>query len=299
MRDERNKPKVLLCEDMPEFIKDFMNEMQEFFQIETCDEIAQVEDQIEKFKPDILILDLYWPLYKGVDRDKVNGIIKEFNDVILRMDVEVRKALEPAGLDVLREIRRTFTAFDLPVLIYTRAGQYVLDSEKIWDILSLDAYFLLKKYSPTLKRRIINRNINMWRYNYDVFISYAVKDANIAEDMKESLESSSLRVFMAEKTIETGEKWEQSLRQALTKSRILLLLLTPNSVSSKWVMAEAGAGWALEKIVMAGVMFLEFTQIPEFLRQFQCCRVESATEQRKFIEQIKGRCGVASSNSTS
>ena len=52
-----------------------------------------------------------------------------------------------------------------------------------------------------------------------------------------------LTCYMAGKSLTGGELWQEDIRNALLNSRELILLLTPNSMKSPWVMIEAGAAW--------------------------------------------------------
>ena len=44
-----------------------------------------------------------------------------------------------------------------------------------------------------------------------------------------------------------GEDWFNRLRDELGRARVVILLLSPNSISRPWINFEAGAGWLAGK----------------------------------------------------
>ena len=65
----------------------------------------------------------------------------------------------------------------------------------------------------------------------DVFLSYASDDTNLAEELHSGLVNASCTVFLAKKSIGAASRWKDEIRSALQTARMLVLLLTPNSVS--------------------------------------------------------------------
>jgi len=70
---------------------------------------------------------------------------------------------------------------------------------------------------------------------YDVFLSYATPDEKNAIDLKFRLEEREISCFMAKLDIEAGLKWDPEIRNALKKAKILIILITPQSIDRKWV----------------------------------------------------------------
>ncbi|OEU63955.1 MAG: hypothetical protein BBJ57_13940 [Desulfobacterales bacterium PC51MH44] len=77
-------------------------------------------------------------------------------------------------------------------------------------------------------------------HQYDIFISYSHHDSQLAESIYSKLNDAGMRCFLAEKDI-AAERWEDRIRDALRASQRILLLITPNSKDSPWVVAEHGA----------------------------------------------------------
>ena len=68
----------------------------------------------------------------------------------------------------------------------------------------------------------------------DVFISYARADAPQAQRLSALLEGEGVGVFQ-DQALVAGENWSAAVRDALADSRIIVALLSRNSVRSKWV----------------------------------------------------------------
>jgi len=58
-----------------------------------------------------------------------------------------------------------------------------------------------------------------------------------------------LRVFSTD-ALSAGEDWEPKLRDEIAQSDVFMVLLSPASLASKWVLHELGAAWALKKPII-------------------------------------------------
>lgn len=129
---------------------------------------------------------------------------------------------------------------------------------------------------------------------YDVFMSYSTEDLSLAQDLVDDLQRCGLRCFLASRNISSGRLWQEEIRQALVASRVAVLLLTPNSVSSAWVMCEAGAGWALDKNIVPALIGVDVKQTPEIISGYQCRAIDSADGRAQLLEELKDLCAVSS-----
>ncbi|MDX1981559.1 MAG: toll/interleukin-1 receptor domain-containing protein, partial [Bryobacteraceae bacterium] len=77
--------------------------------------------------------------------------------------------------------------------------------------------------------------------SFDVFVSYSTADLELARELVEGMQRRGLRCFLASRNLEAGRLWQEEIRQALVLSRVAVLVLTPASIRSSWVMCEAGA----------------------------------------------------------
>lgn len=120
----------------------------------------------------------------------------------------------------------------------------------------------------------------------DVFISYSSSDAALASELRAQLEAADLSTFMAEKSLQIGSRWEPSIRSALRNSKVLALLMTPNSVSSPWVLFEAGAAWALEIPIAVAASYVALGQLPAALPAYQGRPFETQEQRRTFVADV-------------
>jgi hypothetical protein len=100
----------------------------------------------------------------------------------------------------------------------------------------------------------------------DVFISYSFQDGALAAEVVRGLESRGLQVFLAESSLSSTRQWREQIRDAVRSSRTAILLITPCSARSAWVMAEAGALAVQEVPTVVLLDGMEPEHMPEPLR---------------------------------
>jgi len=132
----------------------------------------------------------------------------------------------------------------------------------------------------------------------DIFISYSHRDSGIAKNLVSKLEEAGLRCFIAEKDIAAGELWESRIKKAIINAKRVFLLITPRSKNSLWVATEAGAAWALEKELIAGLMFVESNELIDVIRRHQARRVESQEEVQALVNELAPKTVTVSSKLT-
>jgi len=71
----------------------------------------------------------------------------------------------------------------------------------------------------------------------DIFISYSGTDRPFVDRLVRDLESERLNVFFDER-IAAGEEWFATLKKAIEEARCVLVVLSPDALSSKWFRAE-------------------------------------------------------------
>ena len=72
----------------------------------------------------------------------------------------------------------------------------------------------------------------------DVFISYSRKDADVASRLLERLKNDHASVFMDQTSLVAGEDFSKITQQQLKDAKIVLVILSENSVRSGWVQEE-------------------------------------------------------------
>lgn len=122
--------------------------------------------------------------------------------------------------------------------------------------------------------------------SYDVFISYSNQDEKIASELCSELANVGFSCFMAEKGIHVSEKWEQKIREALKSSEQILLLITPRSINSQWVLMETGAAWILQKKLIPLLLFLTPDDLPNPICQYQARLIETRSQINSLINEM-------------
>jgi hypothetical protein len=103
-----------------------------------------------------------------------------------------------------------------------------------------------------------------------VFLSYAAADRAYAHQVRSLLsQRPDVYVFTTE-TLSAGENWQAKLKDELSRCDLFVVLFSPNSLESKWVLHELGAAWAIGKPIIPIVTHPEVSaQIPVALSQEQ------------------------------
>src|SRR5438105_11735312 len=79
-----------------------------------------------------------------------------------------------------------------------------------------------------------------------VFLSYAQADKDIADRVADALRRAGLRVWFDAWELAQGDSIADRIDQAVRSSDLLVVLLSPRSVESKWVQTELSAALARE-----------------------------------------------------
>jgi hypothetical protein len=122
-----------------------------------------------------------------------------------------------------------------------------------------------------------------------IFLSHGQGDAEKATELAGKLIDAGIDCFVAVRDIGPTERWEPRLRIELQSARCLLLLLTPRSQNSTWVMIEAGAAWALEKEIVPATMFVEPEDLVDPIRSYQTKRVETDAQVVTLLQELADR----------
>jgi len=130
---------------------------------------------------------------------------------------------------------------------------------------------------------------------YDVFLSYADENTDLAEEFVRELQRRELTCFMAKRSIESGGKWIDEIRDALLGSREMAMLLTPEAIDSSWVMLEAGAAWALEKRLTPCIVHVRRDDIPEPILSHQTRNMQTQADKEEIAREISLRLRTSNS----
>lgn len=73
---------------------------------------------------------------------------------------------------------------------------------------------------------------------HEVFMSYSHLDSQIAEALCHKLEDNQIKCWIAPRNIKAGQKWADSIAQAIPESKVLIVVLSSNSNTSEQVLRE-------------------------------------------------------------
>ena len=105
---------------------------------------------------------------------------------------------------------------------------------------------------------------------HPVFISYARSDTESARELVRSLDAAGVRSWLDVAEIQPGERWASRIQDELREARVLVLLLTPDSLKSQWTFFEVGAAVADGKTIIPVLSKdVEPKDVPPILRNFQ------------------------------
>jgi len=125
---------------------------------------------------------------------------------------------------------------------------------------------------------------------YDAFISYSGEDIALAKEIASDLEAKSLRTFLASRDLAAGTVWTEEVRDALLATRVVLIVLTPNSANRPWVMCEVGASWALGKPLVPALLYVDPKTLPEVITAYQCRRIETVQGRKELVRELMQLC---------
>lgn len=153
------KKRILICDDQPRFITEFKKRYSQDYEIEVVDDVRKVTATLQSRRqlPDLLMLDLYHPLAVDEEFEQRRQVAER---ELLRLDEQVKKTKEaveltwaPLGAKVLQDLRKHYGAEELPVIMYSQRGLFLLDEEEVRLIEENDGEWLLKKqFSPLMEK---------------------------------------------------------------------------------------------------------------------------------------------------
>ena len=119
-----------------------------------------------------------------------------------------------------------------------------------------------------------------------LFISYAQSDGDVAAVLLDLLQSAGVKCFLAEKSIGLGAEWDAELRNAIIRAKGVLVLVTPHSNTSKWVAAEVGAAWVLQKPVIPALRDVPPGQLDGPIKKYQARQIVTRQAINDLVSEI-------------
>jgi hypothetical protein len=98
-----------------------------------------------------------------------------------------------------------------------------------------------------------------------IFISHSSKDKWAARRISDDIEKLGATTFLDEKDIRTGQSLDESIKSNLKNSDDFLILISPSSLKSEWVLIELGGAIALEKKIVPILLYVGANEVPQII----------------------------------
>jgi len=121
---------------------------------------------------------------------------------------------------------------------------------------------------------------------YDIFLSFSKYDKHIGEEIAGMITSVGLNCFMSCKDVWVGAAWAPTIKEALRNSDKILILLTPRSIKSKWILREVGAAWMCGKELIPIIQFIDPEQLGDIIKDYQAKVVETDAQKKSLVNEL-------------
>jgi len=119
-----------------------------------------------------------------------------------------------------------------------------------------------------------------------VFISHSSRDRWAAKRISDDLNRLGVDTFLDEKDIETGETIDESIGVHLKECDECLILLSPSSLNSHWVLIEIGGAKALGKRLVPILLHIGVNDMPNPIAKHLA---RDINEIEKYYEEVQNR----------
>jgi hypothetical protein len=123
----------------------------------------------------------------------------------------------------------------------------------------------------------------------DVFISYSQKDRDVAQGLADFLDDCGYDVWWDYELI-GGVQFRNKIKEELTKAKSAIVIWTPNSVESDWVIEEADEAKQGHKLIATRVDGFDYRAIPLGFRSLQTDVVTAPERILRAIERAERGC---------
>jgi hypothetical protein len=129
----------------------------------------------------------------------------------------------------------------------------------------------------------------------DVFISYAAQQRALTEGVARAVEDSGYSVWW-DTDLLANQSFRNEIDKQLDASRAVIIIWTPQSVGSQWVLAEADHAWRQGKLINTHTADLPPHAIPKPFNQIHAVAVTDAAAVMAAVQNV---CGLGSRSAES
>jgi hypothetical protein len=99
-----------------------------------------------------------------------------------------------------------------------------------------------------------------------VFISHSHQDNELVRDIARRLRDAGFETSVDFEHIASGAEFRKHVRERLSQSSVILILVTPASLRSPWIMTELGMAEGLDRQVLPVTVGVSNRDLPEPLK---------------------------------
>ena len=121
---------------------------------------------------------------------------------------------------------------------------------------------------------------------YSAFISYSVKDEEIARQFHSLLSSAGIDTFLAGISIEPGSDWTEVIFSNLEKAECVFFLASKNSISSAAVQQEIGGSLIQKKTLIPVLIDISPEELPGWVGKHQAIDIKNPSHLQRTISSI-------------
>jgi hypothetical protein len=129
----------------------------------------------------------------------------------------------------------------------------------------------------------------------DIFISYWNGEYGVASAVQDFIHAQleSVSIFMADsRTLRAGDDWLTTIRTELKEARVVLSILSDESVKRPWVHFEAGAAWMDKVLIPVCFGRMEKGSMPAPYNRLQAIQLRLPADQYQLIRDLDYHLGL-------
>ena len=147
---------------------------------------------------------------------------------------------------------------DLNYIIPPLISQCLNALREIPSLEQIDFYEFLENRAFELTRMIKDVMNSHDESLPEIFISYSSRQTNLAHQLRNAINSTGLKVWIAPESISPGSNYQEEIPKAINGARLMMLLFSEDAQRSKWVQKEVGSAIGAGKLLLP----LQLTQFP-------------------------------------
>ena len=123
-----------------------------------------------------------------------------------------------------------------------------------------------------------------------IFLSYSLTDKEYVSRLCNLLSRRRNSYVFSPEFLSAGEDFASRIKDEIARCDIFVVLLSSNSVNSKWILSELGAAWALDKLIIPVVTEGDIVnRIPLDLKDLRSVELEFLESHPEILDEALDR----------